>query len=138
MADVSVTAANVQPGTSGLNNGKVAGVAITAGQWVYLDSATGTLKLADSNASLATATVIGVALNNAAIGQPVQYQSSGDYTVGGTVAAGAVYVLSANAGNMAPVADLASGCYTTVVAIGKTSSVATITLAQPSTLVAVP
>jgi len=122
MADVSVTAANVLPLSAGTSTG-IAGAAITAGQTLYADSANGNvLKLADANASAATSVVVGVALNGAATGQPVTYANSGIYTPGFTVTVGAVYVQSATAGAIAPVADLASGYYTNVLGIGVTSS----------------
>jgi hypothetical protein len=37
--------------------------------------------------------------------------------VGATLVVGQVYVLSANAGNIAPVSDLATGWYTTILGI---------------------
>src|SRR5690348_11017500 len=104
MTDVSVTAASVAyTGTSVKT--KKAGVAITAGQAVYYDATTGTLKLADANASAATASAVGVALNSCASGQWCTYLEEGLYTVGGTTAVGTIYCVSATAGGIAPIAD---------------------------------
>ena len=69
MADISVTAASVVA-ASGDQKTLNAGEAITAGQVVYI-KADGLFWLADANASALTAAHYGVAINNAAAGQPV-------------------------------------------------------------------
>lgn len=137
-ADVSITAANVLPGANAVIQSNTAGASITAGQLVYLDASTNTVKLADTNNTILTAACYGVALNGASSGQPINIQTAGDYTLGGTITVGGIYIVSATAGAVAPVADLASGYYTTVWAIGKTTTVATIINRGPSTLVPVP
>jgi hypothetical protein len=125
--DVSITAANVVSGAGAVTQVGTAGVAITAGQLVYLDATTNTIKLAHASTSLATATCVGVALNNAATSQPVTYQTSGDITIGGTLTVGAVYLTSANnAGGLAPVADLTTGWYTDIFGVAKSTTVLTI------------
>jgi hypothetical protein len=115
----------------------IAGVAITAGQLLYLDS-TATppnMKLADANLSLAAATVLGVALHAASIGQPILYQTAGDINMGAVLIVGGVYVLSATdaAGAFALVADLAAGWYPTVVGIAWSASILTLAMAKQST-----
>lgn len=137
-ADVSITAANVVHDINATYATGIAGATITAGQPLYLDSGTNTLKLCDANASQAAASCVGISLHGAASGQPIKYQTGGDITIGGTLTVGGVYVCSGTAGSVAPVADLATGWYTTVILIGRTASIGTIVLAQPSTLVAVP
>lgn len=119
-ADISITAANLQPSIYAITRAAPAGVAITAGQLVYKDTADGKLKLADANgASVLIRTPIGIALNSAGIAQVVTYAvSDPDLTLGGTVANGAVLVLSGTAGGLAPVADLTSGLWPCAVAIG--------------------
>ena len=124
MANVVVTAASVVPITGTTNNTNIgqgiAGAAITAGQELYMDStASNQLKPADAT-SLAKATVVGNALNNAAVGQPVQYAISGDETFGSGLTKGSVYVLSATpgGGNICPWTDLVSGNYVTIVGVG--------------------
>ncbi len=138
MSDVSITAANVSPVTGATISAGFAGVSIAAGQLVYLDSATSTIKLADANASILTAACIGIAVNTAGVGQYLNYASAGDINIGGTVTIGGIYVVSANAGGLAPVADLTSTWYTKVFCIGKTASIVTIVNKGPSTLVQVP
>ena len=124
MADVSVTATSVAPVSgSTLYADGFLGATVTAGQTLYYDSATTSYKLADANASSTTAAVAGIALNGGVSGQPVKVAIGGTITAGFTVTAGAVYVQSATAGGIAPVADLASGHYPVIVGIGTSASV---------------
>jgi hypothetical protein len=118
--DLAITAGSLIPSTSAVMRDGVAGVAITAGQLVYKDTADNKLKLADANgASALIRTPIGLASNTAGIGQNVRYIiSDPDLTIGGTVSNGAAYVLSATAGGVAPIADLTTGWYPCLVAIG--------------------
>jgi hypothetical protein len=120
VADISITAANVAPGSAVIARG-IAGAAITAGQAVYADAANnGIIKKANAATSAATAACVGIAVNNAAIGQPVNYVTSGVYTVGGTVAAAVPYAVSgANDGGICPTSDITvSGEILTVLMIG--------------------
>ena len=123
MADFSITASQVLPGSevagATFENG-IAGVAVTAGQAVFLEAATYTCKLADTNATAPEAVVRGIALHAAAAGQPLRIQTAGPVTIGAAAAipVGGVVVLSATAGGLAPVADLATGHRTTIIGIG--------------------
>lgn len=117
MVDLSVTAANVIKGSGASVRSGTAGEAIEAGEAVRL-SAAGEVMLAQAD-DADTATCAGVALNDAADGQPVEYIIRGPYTAGGTVAVGTVYVVSAAAaGGIAPVADLASTNIVSVIGVG--------------------
>lgn len=123
MADLSITAANVLKGANAIFQAGVSGATITAGQPVYLDSATGTYKLADANLSAAAATVVAISLNGASSGQPVSVlQEDDDFTPGATLVTGTVYVLSATAGAICPAADLATGWYPNVLFIAKSTT----------------
>jgi hypothetical protein len=119
-ADITITAANLTPSTSAVTRDGIAGVAITAGQLVYKDTADNKIKLADANgASALIRTPIGLASNTAGVGQNVRYIiSDPDLTIGATVSNGAAYVLSATAGGIAPIADQTTGWYPCIVAIG--------------------
>lgn len=123
MADVSVTAASVQPGTTKAI--AVAGASITAGESIYID-ANGKAQLAKADTTTHAGVGgggVGIAMNGAATGQYVSYQQSGDYTVGGTVAVGTTYVVSPNsAGGIAPYSDLSTGNIITVLGIADTTS----------------
>lgn len=122
MADLSITAASVVPGTGARTATGTAGETLTAGQPIYLKSADSRLWRADANASAATAVAKGIALHGASAGQPLTYVTSGDLNPGATATVGKLYVVSANAGGIAPVDDLASGHYVTVLGIGTTST----------------
>ncbi len=108
MADLTITAADVEK-TSGRTETRTAGVAVTAGQLVYVDSSDSSkAKLADADA-LATADLRGVALCDAAADQPVTILLDGVYNPGATVTVNEIYIVSATAGGIAPIGDLASG-----------------------------
>lgn len=123
-ADLSVTAANVVPGARAKTVVGTAGATITAGQLLYFDSTAGTYKLADANASATTAAVVGIAASGASSGQPiVVITEDDDLTVGATLSMTApVYCVSATAGGIAPVADVTTGWYPSVVFIAKSTS----------------
>ena len=110
MVDYSVTAANVRIGANATIQRGTAGGAITAGQAIRVSSNALVTAQADSAAN--STDFSGVALNGAALGQPVNYvdiKLGGEYNPGATGVVGDVVVLSAaNAGGIAPVADLAS------------------------------
>lgn len=107
MADLTITAANVLH-TSGNKASGIAGATILAGQAVYLDSATNTLKLAQANGSAALADAVGIALHGSLSGQPLEYALNGAViNIGATTAKTTTYLLSAAAaGGIAPTADV--------------------------------
>lgn len=108
MADLTITAASVTF-TSGSKEQRNAGAALTAGQAVYLDSATDTYKLAQCDGTAAEADVRGVVLHAAGSGQPATIARTGSsINIGAATAKTTTYVLSATAGGIAPQADLVS------------------------------
>lgn len=108
MADITITAANVLF-TSGNKLTGVAGASVTAGQAVYLDSAAGTLKLAQCDGTAAEADAVGIALHAAGTNQPLTYAAHGSViNIGGTTAKTTTYMVSAAAGGVAPQADIVS------------------------------
>jgi hypothetical protein len=127
MADLVITVANVVRG--GVNSipqtleTGVAGAAVTAGQVVYEDPTDGKWKLADANASQTAATVKGIALHGALANQPLQVIKGGPLTLGAILTPGQWYVTSANPGGIAPVADLASGWYSSRLGYAYSASV---------------
>ena len=123
MVDISITAANVVAGADARTESGTAGATITAGQTVYLDSATNTYKLADSNGAEALRTPRGVALHGASANQPLTIQKSGLVTIGGTLTAGVAYYQSDTPGGICPVADVGSGEYACIVGIATTAAV---------------
>lgn len=131
MADLSITAANVQRAAGARTANGTAGATIAAGQVVYLDTAAGTYKLADcDSATAAVRSPAGIALNSASSGQPVEVLTSGGITIGATVTAGVAYYLSPTAGGICPVADLLTGDYPTIIGIATSASVIDVRIHQ--------
>lgn len=125
MADLTITATSVLAGGGATITEGVAGAAITAGQVLYHDADAGTWKLADCDiASPAAArSPKGIALNGAAVGQPLKILTKGPITIGATLTAGVAYYLSGTAGGICPVADLATGDYPTIIGIATSTTV---------------
>ena len=115
MADLVITAASVDR-VSGSQRTAEAGVAITAGDCVYIDTA-GLVQLCQKDVSAIVADATGFALSDAAAGQPVTYQVSGVINIGATLAVGEVYVVGAAAGGIAPVADVVTTDFATVLGV---------------------
>jgi hypothetical protein len=130
MSDISITATSVLQGGNAVVVHGIAGAAITAGQVVYLDAATGKWKLADANGS-GTTHPGGIALNGAASGQPVAVQTSGDITVGGSLTAGSRYYLSGTAGGIMPEADLTTGDNVALLGLAKSTTVLALKITEP-------
>ena len=122
MADLTQTAASVVAGAAATKITVVAGGTITRGMPVYKDSADDEYKAAQATSTKYAAE--GVALNDADDGQPLEIVTKdGSFTPGATLVVGVVYAVSATAGKIAPVADLVSTDYTTVLGVAKTTSV---------------
>ena len=99
--------ATIVPGPESILRVGVADVTILAGQVVYLNT-NGRLRLADADASPATAEAVGIALNGAGAGQPVTYIVQGSLTGASGLKQGQFYLLSNTAGSIseAAVADI--------------------------------
>ncbi|MDW9792122.1 hypothetical protein GOB42_15155 [Sinorhizobium meliloti] len=128
MADIVITPASVVPGAGAKTTSGTAGATITAGQVVYLDSTTtGKWHHADSDAATAAArgqgANVGIALNGASNGQPLEVLTEGPITLGAVLTAGAAYYLSPTPGGIAPLADLLTGDYVTLLGLATSTSV---------------
>lgn len=127
MTDLSVTAANVVPGTDARQEVGVAGETITAGQALYKSSTTGKWMKADSNSATAEAqAATAIALTGSSLNQPIVVQTSGTITIGATMTAGIQYYLSDTAGGICPVADIGSGEYVDLVGLSTSTTVMTL------------
>ena len=126
MADLSITAANCVPvagSGSGVKWGTSGGT-LTAGKTIYLDSATNTWKLADSNdATAAVRQPTALCLTGSSSGQPVAYVTDGQVTLGATMTAGVAYYQSDTPGGICPVADVGSGEYPCIIGIAVSTTV---------------
>lgn len=112
MADITLTPDDViAPNLPAPDRG-VADVAISAGDWVYKDPATGGYKLAISTA-LESAKDPKLAVNSAAAGQEFSFWKGGQLQIatGGTVLTQAemYYISAVTAGKMALKSDLSTG-----------------------------
>ena len=118
MADLGITGSQVLRVSGPIEHG-TAGEALTAGMAVYLTTAS-TWKKADANVSAVEAAAGGIALDDAATGQPVTVQRSGVINLGAAAAAaaGSIYCVSNVAGKICPSTDKGSGDYVTVLGIG--------------------
>lgn len=131
MADITITAASVVASGGNVIADCTAGATITAGQVVYLESSSNTIKLADADSGTAEVrSPYGIALNGGASGQPVKVLRSGLVTIGATLTAGLAYYLSKTAGGICPVADIASGGYATVLGIATSTSVLKVNITE--------
>lgn len=135
MADLTITAASVvKTSTTEISEG-IAGVTITAGQALYIDTGDNNeLKLADNDASALTKACVGIALHAALDGQPIKYATKGALTVGAILTAGVFYYLSNTAGGICPVADVGAG--ETVVLLGYASTTSALVIGIVNTGVA--
>lgn len=131
MADLSITAATVVAGANAIINHSTAGEAISAGQAVYFDTTTKKLKLADNDGTAALRVATGIALNGAALNQPLAYAKSGDITIGATLTPGAAYYLSKTAGGICPVADVGEGESVVQLGLAKSATVLALNIQIP-------
>lgn len=132
MADLTITATSVIPGSTAKIAHGTAGATITAGQAVYLDSTTGKWALADTDsATAAVRSAHGVALNGCVLNQPIAVCTSGPVTIGATIEAGTAYWLSGTAGGICPVADVAAGDYPLIIGMGSSTTVLQVGIVYP-------
>ena len=123
MADLSITAASVQPASGATLITGTAGATVSAGQPVYKDASDeNKLKPADANSSESTAAAVGIATNDSADEQPCTYITRGNLITGATTVKGTIYCVSPDAGGIQPHGDLASGDYVTILAVASDTS----------------
>ena len=132
MANISITAANVVAADNAARSDGVAGEAITAGQLVYRSSTSKKWLLADADAVSAEARkAVGIALNGAALNQPLAVASAGDITLGEVLTAGTAYYLSDDPGALCPLADVTGGDYICLLGLAKSTSVLALDIQYP-------
>lgn len=128
MSNKAVTAASVLPSATAAVNRGIAGVAITAGQVLYLDNSTPTRLLQLASANAATIQVpVGIAVNSAAAGQPINYVSVDPaFTPGYPTSVGETIYISETPGALCPYADLVTGDQPVVMLLGIGTSTASL------------
>lgn len=122
MANITITAGNVLPSTGAVIVQGTFGESVTQGQVVYKSATDGKWYLAQCD-DAANDDAVGIALCAGGNGQPGLIQTRGNITIGGTVAVGQVYAVSATAGAIAPWSDLEATNYVTIVGVGISASV---------------
>lgn len=122
MTDISITAASVLAAAAAVKESGIAGATITAGQAVYKD-ANGKYQLADADGAAALRVPTGIALNGAAVNQPMFVARSGAVTIGATLTAGTAYYLSDDPGGICPLADVTGGDYIVLIGLATSASV---------------
>lgn len=122
MADLVVIAANVKPGSDLVTKRGIAGEAISAGDSVFI-ATDGELELCEKDQAVADAACVGVAVNDAAALQPVEYGITGTIDMGAILAIGQTYIVGAGPGGLAPETDAGAGEFTTVVGIATTANI---------------
>lgn len=122
---ISITAANFAPSSQAkyLDGKNLAGETLTAGQAVYIDTAAsaaaGQIKKASAIGTGLSTQVVGFAANSASLGQPVKVLTRDPaLTLGGAVTAGCVIYLGTAGAVTLTYADLSSGGYVAVLAVG--------------------
>ncbi len=114
MADLTVTAASVLYTSGSKEHAYMAGETITAGMPVYLKASDSRLWKAQADGTAAEAAAVGISLHAALAGQPLAYAGNGSIiNIGATTSKAPIYVVSAAAGAVAPIADLVSTNYIT-------------------------
>ncbi len=136
MADVTITAANVAPQSNAqIISGTIgAGVTVTAGLWLYYDTASGTYFLALADGTAGHSAVAGMAVSSGSPGQSVFIQIAGDVAIGAVILTGAAYYLSATGntlttGGITADAKAASGKFPAVLGMGVSTSILRIAIA---------
>lgn len=132
MTDLVITAASVVAADNAVKESGLAGETIAAGKAVYRSPTTKKWMLADNNSATAGAkTASGIALNGAALNQPLTVIKSGDLTIGATMTAGASYYLGDVAGSICPDADVSTGENVCQLGIAKSTTVLSVKVVAP-------
>jgi hypothetical protein len=130
MADLTITAANVDKGASATVLDVTWGATVTAGDAVYKDTADSdewkpavNSAAASSGGSTGAVNSVGIALNGGADGQPGQVMLRGaNLDLGATLTVGESYFVSSTAGAIHPDADLVSNDFVTYLGTAATAS----------------
>jgi len=133
MADLSITASNVGIGSTGVISIVQVGETVTAGQPAYKKSTDGLYYKADANASSATAAALGVFLTGASTNGYAVLCTAGSYLAGATLTVGETYVVSATAGGIAPLADVTTGWYVTILGVASSTSTLVLDIVRSGT-----
>ncbi len=137
MSNVTITAASLLAADGALKRRRIAGEALAQGDAYYIDPSDRRAKKSRANGTVAQAAFDGIALAAvAAAEQPFEGIEGGDVDVGANLTVGVPYVISATAGKIAPLADLAQG--NKITGVGYAVDTGTLRIAKCPTGAAVP
>lgn len=128
MAAISITPSAVQPSAAALDRRRrcILGATLAAGAIIYLDTAdSNKAKAADANGTSALIrTPVGMLINGGVAGQPGEYIDYDDDLTIGThgVTINNPLILSATAGSLEDILGLATGVYSVILGIAKTTT----------------
>lgn len=119
MANLTITAANVQQSDGAVIRNAIARDTVTAG--MVLNMTSEGVGPADTD-TLVHARVAGIALNNAATGQPVAYVvRDGELDLGATLVVGETYVLGTE-GAIRPIADVTTADFVAILGVASAAN----------------
>lgn len=127
MADITITAASLQASASATRNLQYsAGATLAVGDMVYLNASNQWVQT-DANAAATgngPSDLRGIVESAGALNQRISVITKDPaLVIGATLVKGTVYVGSANAAKVAPIADLATGWYRWLVGVASSTTV---------------
>ena len=123
MANLTVTAANVAiGGDTARVRAVTVGEAVTQGEPVYFNPSDSKYYLAEAGDVVAKSVATAIVLTPAAADGRAVVATEGLVNVGATLSAGEIYVVSATAGAIAPIADLTTGDFVTILGVATSTS----------------
>lgn len=123
MADLSITAANVGPKGTTLRIEIVqVGEAVTEGQPAYQSTTDDKYYQTDANASQEKARAVGIFMSAASTDGYAILGKFGPINLGATLTVGETYVVSGTKGGIAPLADVTTGWYVTILGVASSAS----------------
>lgn len=122
MADLTVTATSVVNSTC-VQQVVLAGETITHGMALYLKSSDSKYWKAQHDGTAAEADCVAISLTGAAASQSMVIAKPGGLiNVGATLTVGEIYMVSATAGGIAPIADIGAADYVSIIGYGSTTA----------------
>jgi len=120
MADLTIIATNVGLKASTLyptpqTRAVTLGETVTEGQPLYRDANDGKYYLAESDTTVVAASTTGVSLEAGNVDDTILMITGGSMDLGATLTVGELYVVSNNTGKIAPIGDLSTGNFTSVI-----------------------
>jgi hypothetical protein len=123
MANLTITATNVQLNADSIPSFGIAGETLAPGQTVYLKSSDRRWWKARAGSTVDLAESLAIVVTNATEGSQVCLCGAGSLAVGTILTLNTAYVLSATSGLICPIGDLVAGNWTTIIGIPRSTSI---------------